>query len=641
MTESEARSCVDELRELTVDASSDSEELIGKLRRGRVAAIAERVAALAVLPPVVNESEESAQWRDDQCMTLRRDLDRADLHFLAGQAERAGMAAETVAATLAAEQACARFESRCLAQTELDDVEALFDLVDLAAELDWRKDAEESARVDAEVSTRIPEVLKRPDRALNEARERWASLTTDEEDFDLRHRIHCLNRLATVFETMNARLRAGVTSGDGDADGSREEDEDAESERRRIAKHFRKLARRLRAQAGDRGLELRLEKVLTPTGAQWLEWSSLAALGLLLVLLLIEALVPLHPTTSRVLLTIDGAICLGFIAEYLLKLSLAPARLQWGMRHALTDLLPAIPAAIWLLPVSPVAGADSAGVVRFLRVLRITAMARYINALRPLLRLYRFVLFVVRGMDGIVMRFSSLLNRDFVFFERREMHRVTSQVSVDETEMELEETAFRSLRREHTLLADMERAHREPILRAHAEELRRRFSPGTDPDCLSCGLGAVRIRSTGRVTMLREVRIEDAILTLAGMQPDELLLTMRRRDLLALDQVVRIVNAPMVRWLPVLRKVRLSRDPETGELPDSPEARVSALSHRIAAWLQAWQDRALYLADLHGIVTGPQVLDRVATGLIKASQRPAVRLLMFGSGVLPAAGGPR
>ncbi|MGK0302893.1 MAG: hypothetical protein ACI89X_003779, partial [Planctomycetota bacterium] len=35
-------------------------------------------------------------------------------------------------------------------------------------------------------------------------------------------------------------------------------------------------------------------------------------------------------------------------------------------------------------------------------------------------------------------------------------------------------------------------------------------------------------------------------------------------------------------------------------------------------------------ADLHGIVTGPQILDRVASAIVKATQRPAVRLLLFG-----------
>ncbi|MFM1873291.1 MAG: hypothetical protein RL398_2713, partial [Planctomycetota bacterium] len=50
--------------------------------------------------------------------------------------------------------------------------------------------------------------------------------------------------------------------------------------------------------------------------------------------------------------------------------------------------------------------------------------------------------------------------------------------------------------------------------------------------------------------------------------------------------------------------------------------------------------KLLFHADLHGIVTGPQILDRIATALVKATQRPTLRLLLIG-GVLALFGKER
>ena len=58
---------------------------------------------------------------------------------------------------------------------------------------------------------------------------------------------------------------------------------------------------------------------------------------------------------------------------------------------------------------------DSLLVLRMLRLLRVTWAARYVQALRPLLRAARLLLFLVRGLDGLAARFAQILNREFVF----------------------------------------------------------------------------------------------------------------------------------------------------------------------------------------------------------------------------------
>jgi hypothetical protein len=84
------------------------------------------------------------------------------------------------------------------------------------------------------------------------------------------------------------------------------------------------------------------------------------------------------------------------------------------------------------------------------------------------------------------------------------------------------------------------------------------------------------------------------------------------------------VSAAPVRWLPIVRRFAVH------PLPPAPEERIVRLGRRVAEWLGGFHGRLLFFADLHGIVTGPQILDRVASAMVKASQRPAVRLLLFG-----------
>ena len=123
----------------------------------------------------------------------------------------------------------------------------------------------------------------------------------------------------------------------------------------------------------------------------------------------------------------------------------------------------------------------------------------------------------------------------------------------------------------------------------------------------------------------RDVPVEQAIDRLHKLRPEELNLIMTRPDLLALDRVVRVINAPVIRSLPFIRWLRSPRAGST------PESRVTDLGRRIADQLELWRGRVLFFADLQGIVTGPQILDRVATAMVRASQRPAVRLLLFGA----------
>jgi hypothetical protein len=534
----------------------------------------------------------------------RWDLDRMELAFLRRQARRPDSGSELRGAVEAARLAEVRVETRVATARPDDDPAALFDLAEQRAVYRLASLHDDAAQALAEQQRRLG-VIAPDDRCLSEARERFAALASGEEDLNLAHRIVLLEETAAVLAGLAKRTPARTAESASDtALNARNAMTPGQRQRQ-----FRRLAARATRMRNDRVLVRRLEALLSPRGARWLEITSLCLLAVVFVLLALESWRPWQPATMRAFEIIDGSICLFFIAEFVFKLSLAPARMSWFVRHMLTDLLPAIPAALMLTPVNVPHRADDVVFVRLLRLMRVTYFARYLAAMQPVLRLFRLLLFLVKGMDGLVRRFSPLVNRNFVFFEQlalRDAH--TGPLSV-------RDSLFRALRREHLLLAEAAPAAAGPVLLARAQSLAQRLVQ-TKP--------AVE-RPRHHRPLSRDVPVETAISALYGLRVPDLLQVLSLADVLAVDRVVRVLSAPVVRSLPIIRQFAV-RQPHT-----DPAARVVAFAHRIALYLERWRARLVFFADLHGIVTGPQLLDRVATAMVKASQRPAVRLLLFGA----------
>lgn len=376
----------------------------------------------------------------------------------------------------------------------------------------------------------------------------------------------------------------------------------------------RRLGRRLLRAADDRELARRLEARIGARGVGFVETTNFVLLLVVLATLVLEllawrGLLPLTPVQEDVLHWIDAIACSFFVADFLFELVLHPSRLSWLLRNAVTDLLPAIPSVLFLLPPIDLPDAfDGVVALRTLRLLRVTWAARYVQALRPLLRSARLLLFLVRGLDGLTARFAQLLNREFVFVPGAAEVRRTVQ------ESDLRDALFSSLRREHELLglapADV-----------RAEALRERLAAARARAEALPAAGAVRALASAPP---RDVPIDEAIEFLWSLRAQDLGRWLRPADIASLDRVVRVLSAVPVRWLPLIRRVAVC------PLPGTPEERIVQLGRRVADWLESWHGRMLFFADLHGIVTGPQILDRVATALVKATQRPAVRLVLFG-----------
>lgn len=511
---------------------------------------------------------------------LGREALEAEARWLLAAAAADGRLGETAAAV---RRELRLLRDRCHACAGEDDVEVLFELAEARAGALLEGDAAAAATCAAQIAGRAPQVAA-AERLCQEADERWAAQTATDGDQPLLQQIEVLRCTGEMLLAVAAAARD-----------------------RRMRRRVRRRGRRSLRAADDRELVRRTESVLGRRGVAFVENTSFVLLVVVLVVLLLEALVAFTPGQLRMLHWIDGLACAFFIAEFLFKFGLSPHRGSWFVRNAVTDLLPAIPAVLFLLPGTDVpAGAQDAAGVRLLRFFRVTWVARYVQALRPLLAPLRLVLLMVRGMDGLVRRFAPLLDRNFVFFAgagEPPVHAVTRR-----------ELVFESVARERSLAELLPAGVRREVLdgRLRAVAVRAASMPGSWE----------RLRPES--LMARDVPVERACEFLFALGPADVGSHLSPGDLRALDRVVQVVRVPPVRWLPLIRRF------VTGPLPATAEERVVQLGRRVAEWLQGWQDRLEFFADLHGIVTGPQILDRVASGMVRASQRPAVRLLLFG-----------
>ena len=508
---------------------------------------------------------------------LAHELLALELRWLQRAAADAGIGGSEVAA---ARREWLALRARGLAAAE-PDAAVVLDLAQVQAAALGVGEAELATACAAAIARGVGRVAPGP-AVEQEVVERFALLSTAIDDAAIEQQVHMLRCAGDAARQL------------GEATGSR-----------RVGR----LAQRLRRAADDRELARRLEARIGTGGVSAVETTNFVLLLVVLGTLLVESTMTLSPAWQHALHWVDAAACLFFVADFLFELALHPARLSWFLRNAVTDLVPAVPSVLFLLPGVDVPGVvDSALLLRVLRLLRVTWAARYVQALRPLLRSARLLLFLVRGLDGLTARFAQLLNREFVFVPG------AADVRRPQHEADLRDLLFTSLRREHELLGLLPAEPLAAALRQRAESVRA-TTAGLPAD------GAVRRVATASP---RDIPIDEAIEFLWALRPQDLGRWLRPADVASLDRVVRVLSAVPVRWLPLIRRVAVC------PLPASPEERIVQLGRRIADWLESWHGRMLFFADLHGIVTGPQILDRVATALVKATQRPAVRLVLFG-----------
>jgi hypothetical protein len=333
-----------------------------------------------------------------------------------------------------------------------------------------------------------------------------------------------------------------------------------------------------------------------------------------------KALLPGHSWVEAIFAWFDLGICLVFLGEFFLKLTLAERHWLYFRRNFVTGLVPAIPlgyaaylAGLWahIDALTLTEAADWFILLRALRYLRLPQMARWLWIARPVLRMGRLVAFLLRASDRLVRQLSPLLNRNVILFER-------ASVAEKEPEYRVALTALRE--RFHYRAAEslhgLPRESQCRLLRARIDDMTAMLSAPLAGGFIcdeSCDEGSSR-----------EIPVEHMISRLLAATPAGVS-----------DHVSRSLAESVTRWCRAfdvfgLRQLPVVRDMvSAGRLP-SPYDTTAQVANRLGLLFEQILERVYWLADLYGTVTAPQLVDSLGDWIVRGTSRPARRMLMIG-----------
>ena len=378
----------------------------------------------------------------------------------------------------------------------------------------------------------------------------------------------------------------------------------------RPIRRVRKMLRRLTNLRADRVLQLRLDRTfgrrMVRIWDSMILWMIVAILGLFVVEHYFGAAPIAEGDEGKTIedlhwtIWADTVICAFFLLDFFTRLVLTPRRPQFFGRRFFTEFIPSIPFALLV--------SGHGGTVTLLRSLRLWRVARALRALRPLIRIVRLFLFVVRAFDRLVERNAWLFNRNIVF---------CAEPSQDDGVPALMKRA-RELQSWITRTTSRRFAELPPQSRSVAAQLRCQLISSE----LACSEDvAPVVPGEGRFESAAELDVDEVIKALHELDDSQV------ADLLGSDFAeqltasLRVFRLPFLRRLPVVSFV-LGRS----GAPD-PLATTARLGRVMGDGLEKTQRSINWFADLYGTITGAQFLDRVGMQMVKATARPAKRLI--------------
>ncbi len=352
-----------------------------------------------------------------------------------------------------------------------------------------------------------------------------------------------------------------------------------------------------------------------------------AVFGLILLLVLLvavewrlEASGALAPAWAWAFQLADLGICTVLLGDFFLRWD-ASGWAGWFLRrHFVFDFLPALPYGFLIGVLESLAVSEemlpvieSARVLLFVRVLRavtvgIRTARPFLRAVVPFLRLFRLLVFLVRGSDRIVHYFRGLLDSNVLLFEEQAQEPRDRPLAAKADRLH-----GRQLLLVRDWIRDVDPGGRPALLHGYLRLLR------FEADCWPKGSMAFKEPAEARTVHLEA--IIDTLVNLNALSVEEAL---GQNGASRLAKLIRWVDFPLLRHLPILRRwVPAARRADPLEAVAAAARELGRFFQRILAFFHAW-------GDLSGITTGPQILDRLATAMIRTTQRPMVRLIIFG-----------
>lgn len=376
-------------------------------------------------------------------------------------------------------------------------------------------------------------------------------------------------------------------------------------------RRLRRMVRRVRNTLGDRVLHGRLTRVFgSKIVSKWEAFIFWLIMGELALLLINHYLGGTADGLDWMVL-VDTAICAVLLLDYSVRVALSPERIRYAARHFLTEFVPSIPFG-FLINIEHVGWMSSVKALRMVRVFRVLRVAR------PVIRVLRLMLFVARAADRLVERNAWLLNRDIVFFTDGDG--APHAPTLIERAQDLDGWISRGTQ---VALAALTERQQLTSISLRIEIVRDEVL--TLPDSAVLGGRLQRSgssRKSGNVA--REIDVDEVIHVLRELDSKQVAAMVGLDFARQLTASMRFFRLPLLRRIPAIRFVVGERG-----VPDPlhTTARIGRIS---GDFLDIARRAICWFADLHGTITGPQFLDRVGEQMVKATQRPAKRLLLFG-----------
>lgn len=293
--------------------------------------------------------------------------------------------------------------------------------------------------------------------------------------------------------------------------------------------------------------------------------------------------------------TIDLGFCLLFQVDFFVRWGFARWRGWYFWHHFFIESLPALPYGLLLPHLQS---------VTLIRAVRLQRFAR-------LLRFTRAFIFLVRGIDRAIERLRPCLDRDIVLFERDPLQ------EADESALyyRVLETLDRCRKVHRQLYGELPWSRRAEFLHRYVAALNveARFCAGLrmpyrrEPPPLS-----------------QEIKLEKVIARCLDCDVARSITYFGREGAQRVARWVSFLDLPIFRRVPLIRRlVRGARMSDSSETASHAVRTLGQVLQEALGVIRFW-------GDVAGITTGPQILDRVASAMVIAAQRPAIRLLLVG-----------
>lgn len=342
-----------------------------------------------------------------------------------------------------------------------------------------------------------------------------------------------------------------------------------------------KTRSKLRAVREERIVRDRMRGLLGPRGLRSLDIAIFTTICILLLILAWQTFGAISPRTEEALDRIDIVLCCALLCEFGWRFFLSGFHPRYFGRHILTDVVPSFPPVQWL------------------------------RVVRPLVQGFRLWALTFQSLDRFVRRHAGLLNRNFVLFDTSGADEVGDPTPHARLQ-NLQDRALKSLR---VALSAQDPLSRSALIDRRYTSLHARLLASP------IGNGCHIFKRQGT---FRDFRVESLIERMVTLDEATVQEVLGQEDAQRWVRCLRIFDVPILRRIPLIRHVA----PGSRKLEPGPAlVRAGRNAGRV---IEGWVDRIRAIADLQGVVTGSQLLDRIGSALVKATQRPAVRLILFG-----------